>query len=88
MTQMKLIGFLQAQNCSNYPASWRHPLAQANWASREYYEHIARTLEAGKFHLAFFDDRLAMPDIYGDDHQRDGRHGIRACKLDPVGGRS
>jgi cell wall-associated NlpC family hydrolase len=25
---MKLIGFLQAQNCSNYPASWRHPLAQ------------------------------------------------------------
>ena len=56
MRQMKLIGFLQAQNCSNYPASWRHPLAQANWASREYYEHIGRTLEAGKFHLAFFDD--------------------------------
>ena len=31
---------------------------------------IARTLEEGKFHLAFFDDRLAMPDIYGDDHAR------------------
>ena len=30
MRQMKLIGFLQAQNCSNYPASWRHPLAQAS----------------------------------------------------------
>ena len=67
MRQMKLIGFLQAQNCSNYPASWRHPLAQANWASREYYEHIGRTLEAGKFHLAFFDDRLAIPDRLGDD---------------------
>jgi len=35
--QMKLIGFLQAQNCSNYPASWRHPLSKPNWFSREYY---------------------------------------------------
>ena len=84
MRQMKLIGFLQAQNCSNYPASWRHPLAQANWASREYYEHIGRTLEAGKFHLAFFDDRLAIPDRLGDDFSETVRHGIRAAKLDPV----
>ena len=84
MRQMKLIGFLQAQNCSNYPASWRHPLAQANWASREYYEHIGRTLEAGKFHLAFFDDRLAIPDRLGDDFSATVRHGIRAAKLDPV----
>ena len=84
MRQMKLIGFLQAQNCSNYPASWRHPLAQANWASREYYEDIGRTLEAGKFHLAFFDDRLAIPDRFGDDFSETVRHGIRAAKLDPV----
>ena len=84
MRQMKLIGFLQAQNCSNYPASWRHPLAQANWASREYYEHIGRTLEAGKFHLAFFDDRLAIPDRFGDDFSETVRYGIRAAKLDPV----
>ena len=59
--QMKLIGFLQAQNCSNYPASWRHPSSKSNWFSREYYEDIGRTLERGKFHLAFFDDRLAIP---------------------------
>ena len=43
--QMKLIGFLQAQNCSNYPASWRHPQSKPNWYSREYYEDIGRTLE-------------------------------------------
>ena len=82
--QMKLIGFLQAQNCSNYPASWRHPSSKPNWFSRDYYEDIGRTLERGKFHLAFFDDRLAIPDRYGDDFRETIRHGIRAAKLDPV----
>ena len=82
--QMKLIGFLQAQNCSNYPASWRHPQSKPNWYSREYYEEIGRTLERGKFHLAFFDDRLAIPDRYGNDVSATLRHGIRAAKLDPV----
>jgi FMN-dependent oxidoreductase (nitrilotriacetate monooxygenase family) len=81
---MKLVGFLQAQNCSNYPASWRHPSSKPNWFSREYYEDIGRTLERGKFHLAFFDDRLAIPDRFGDDFRETVRHGIRAAKLDPV----
>jgi FMN-dependent oxidoreductase (nitrilotriacetate monooxygenase family) len=84
MRQMKLIGFMQAQNCSNYPASWRHRLSQESFGSREYYEGIGRTLEAGKFHLAFFDDRLAIPDKYADDFQETVRYGIRAAKLDPV----
>ncbi|MDQ8728026.1 LLM class flavin-dependent oxidoreductase [Bradyrhizobium sp. LHD-71] len=82
--QMKLIGFLQAQNCSNYPASWRHPASKPNWFSREYYEEIGRTLERGKFHLAFFDDRLAIPDRFGEDFTETVRHGIRAAKLDPL----
>lgn len=82
--QMKLIAFMQAQNCSNYPASWRHPLSVGNWSSREYYEDIGRTLERGKFHLAFFDDRLAMPDRYGADYRETVRSGVRAVKLDPV----
>ena len=80
MRQMKLIGFMQAQNCSNYPASWRHRLSQPNFGSREYYEGIGRTLEGGKFHLAFFDDRLAIPDKYADDFQETVRYGIRAAK--------
>ena len=81
---MKLIAFMQAQNCSNYPASWRHPQSSGDWASREYYESVGRTLEHGKFHLAFFDDRLAMPDRYADDFAETVRHGVRAVKLDPV----
>jgi FMN-dependent oxidoreductase (nitrilotriacetate monooxygenase family) len=82
--QMKLIAFLQAQNCSNYPASWRHPSSMRDWDTRHYYERIARTLEDGKFHLAFFDDRLGMPDRYGDEFATTVKHGIRATKLDPL----
>ncbi len=82
--QMIMVGFLQAQNCTNLPASWRHPESRADFASAEYYREIGRVLEHGKFHLAFFDDRLAMPDRYGDDHAHAVAHGIRCVKMDPI----
>src|SRR5271156_3358722 len=81
---MILVAFLQAQNCSNYPASWRHPDARSDFLSAAYYQRIARVLEAGKFHLAFFDDRLAMPSSYHQDFEQSVRYGIRAVKLDAV----
>jgi len=52
--------------------------------SAKYYQDIARTLEQGKFHMAFFDDRLALPDRYGDSFKEAVEHGIRAVKLDPI----
>ena len=82
--QMVLVGFLQAQNCSNYPASWRHPESATDFLTADYYQRIARILEAGKFHLAFFDDRLALPDIYGGDHAEAVRNGVRVVKMDPI----
>ena len=82
--QMALVGFLQAQNCSNYPASWRHSDSATDFLSPEYYQRIAKTLEAGKFHMAFFDDRLAMPDRYGDSAAESIRNGVRVVKLDPI----
>ena len=81
---MVMVGFLQAQNCSNLPASWRHPQSRTDFLSADYYREIARVLEAGKFHLAFFDDRLAMPDRYGNDHAHTVEHGIRCVKMDPI----
>lgn len=81
---MALIAFMQAQNCSQYPASWRHPEAAQDFLTPQYYQRIARTLEDAKFHMAFFDDRLAMPDIYGDDFRATVEHGIRAVKMDPM----
>ena len=82
--QMVMVGFLQAQNCTNLPSSWRHPQSRDDAHSADYYQEIARVLEAGKFHIAFFDDRLAMPDRYGNDHAHTVEYGIRATKMDPL----
>lgn len=82
--QMILVAFMQASNCSNYSASWRHPATDLRFLTPDYYQHIARILEAGKFHLAFFDDRLAMPSQYGDAFAEAMQHGIRVVKLDLV----
>jgi hypothetical protein len=83
MRQMVMIGFLQAQNCTTLPSSWRHPESRNDSMSVEYYQEIARILEAGKFHMAFFDDRLAMPDRYCNDHAHAVEYGIRCVKMDP-----
>ena len=77
-----MIAFLQAQNCSNYPGSWRHPAAPPDFLTARHYQRIAQTLEDGKFHMAFFDDRLAIPDSLGDSFDETVRHGIRAVKMD------
>src|SRR3546814_6750432 len=52
--------------------------------SKDFYRRIAQVLEAGKFDLGFFDDRLAMPDMYGGDHAHTVQHGIRCVKMDPL----
>src|SRR5438876_467548 len=84
MRQMTLVAFLQAQNCTNHVSSWRHPLSRTDSWSPDYYRHIGRVLEHGKFDLGFFDDRLSMPDIYGREHGHTVRHGIRCVKMDAV----
>ncbi|MCB1511186.1 MAG: LLM class flavin-dependent oxidoreductase, partial [Hyphomicrobiaceae bacterium] len=60
------------------------PASHTDFLSPDYYARIGRALEAGKFHLAFFDDRLAMPDILGDDHRAAVENGIRVVKMDPA----
>jgi SAM-dependent methyltransferase len=44
---MALVGFLQAQNCTNLPSSWRHPESRDDSMSADYYQEIGRILEAG-----------------------------------------
>jgi hypothetical protein len=53
MRQMILVGFLQAQNCTNHPSSWRHPASRTDSWSADFYRYIGRVLEEGKFHLGF-----------------------------------
>ena len=40
--QMALVGFLQAQNCTNLPSSWRHPESRDDSMSADYYQEIGR----------------------------------------------
>ena len=81
---MTLIAFLQAQNCSNLPGSWRHPSTMQDFLTPEYYQRIARTLEDGKIQIAFFDDRLALPDLCTGHHAEAVAAGVRAVKMDPA----
>jgi alkanesulfonate monooxygenase SsuD/methylene tetrahydromethanopterin reductase-like flavin-dependent oxidoreductase (luciferase family) len=80
---MTLIAFLQAQNCSNLPGSWRHRSTMPDFLTPEYYQRFARTLEDGKIQMAFFDDRLALPDLYMGHHAEAVAAGVRAVKMDP-----
>ena len=79
---MALIAFMQAGSTSVYAGSWRHPAADLRFLQADYYADLGRLLEAGCFDLMFFDDRLAMPGVYGDSVAEAVRHGARPIKLD------
>ncbi|HTF54724.1 MAG TPA: LLM class flavin-dependent oxidoreductase [Pseudonocardia sp.] len=80
--QMALVAFMQASNVSVFAGSWRWPSSAEDYLDLRYYQRIARTLEDGTFDLMFFDDRLAMPAIYGDSVAEAVRYGARPIKLD------
>jgi FMN-dependent oxidoreductase (nitrilotriacetate monooxygenase family) len=80
--QMSLVGFMQAANTSVYAGSWRHPATEHGFLSAGYYQKLGRILEDGCFDLMFFDDRLAMPGIYGGSVAEAVRRGARVVKLD------
>ncbi|AHH21036.1 FMN-dependent oxidoreductase, nitrilotriacetate monooxygenase family [Nocardia nova SH22a] len=80
--KMALVAFMQAGNTSVYAGSWRHPATEHGYLDASYYAKIGRQLEEGCFDLMFFDDRLAMPGIYGGSVGEAVRHGARPVKLD------
>src|ERR1700691_5599544 len=80
--QMALVAFMQAGSTSVYAGSWRHPEADLRFLEASYYADLGRLLEGGCFDLMFFDDRLAMPGIYGGSVAEAVRYGARPIKLD------
>jgi FMN-dependent oxidoreductase (nitrilotriacetate monooxygenase family) len=80
--QMSLVGFMQAGSTTVYAGSWRHPATEHGFLSQSFYQKLGRTLEEGCFDLMFFDDRLAMPGIYGGSVADAVRLGARPVKLD------
>lgn len=84
--QIHLAAFLIAGNGAHSHALWRHPLGQrGGFLDPDYYLRIAQVLERGLFDLAFFADRLAMSDRYGEDLETGARYGDQdATRLDPI----
>ena len=80
--QMSLVGFMQAGSTTVYAGSWRHPATEHGFLNASYYAKLGRTLEEGCFDMMFFDDRLAMPGIYGGSVADAVRLGARPGKLD------
>lgn len=80
--KMALVAFMQAGSTSVYAGSWRHPATEHGYLDASYYAKIGRQLEEGCFDLMFFDDRLAMPGIYGGSVADAARYGARPVKLD------
>jgi FMN-dependent oxidoreductase (nitrilotriacetate monooxygenase family) len=80
--QMSLVGFMQAGGTTVYAGSWRHPATEHTFLDASYYQKLGRTLEDGCFDMMFFDDRLAMPGIYGGSVAEAVRTGARPVKLD------
>ncbi len=80
--QMSLVGFMQAGSTTVYAGSWRHPATEHGFLTAAYYAKLGRTLEEGCFDMMFFDDRLAMPGIYGGSVSDAVRLGARPVKLD------
>jgi FMN-dependent oxidoreductase (nitrilotriacetate monooxygenase family) len=79
---MSLVAFMQAGNVTVYSGSWRHPATEHGFLDQRYYQKLGRILEEGCFDMMFFDDRLAMPGIYGGSVGEAVRSGARPVKLD------
>src|SRR5271156_6110902 len=80
--KMALVAFMQAGSTSVYAGSWRHPATEHGYLDAAYYAKIGRQLEEGCFDLMFFDDRLAMPGVYGGSVAEAVYYGARPVKLD------
>src|SRR3979490_2226012 len=79
--QMALIAFMQAGSTSVYAGSLRHPATERGYLDASYYAKIGRQLEEGCFDLMFFDDRLAIPGVYGRSVDEAVAYGARPGKL-------
>ena len=82
--KMHLVAFLLAGPTAHHHGAWRHPEADLGMFTPQYYEHIARVLEAGKFDSLFFADILGLHDLYGGNFDTLLRHGGQMGMLDPI----
>jgi FMN-dependent oxidoreductase (nitrilotriacetate monooxygenase family) len=82
--KMHLVAFLLSGPTSHHHGMWRHPETDNRFLEPDYYEHVARILELGKFDALFFSDVLSLPDFYRGNFDTVLGHGGRLGLLDAV----
>ena len=81
---LTLIGFLQAQNCSNYAGSWRHPEATHRLPQRRVLPaHRAARSRPASSTSPSSTTAWRCPTCYGGDHASAVAHGIRVRQDGP-----
>lgn len=81
--QMHLAAFLTAG--PGRPGGWRHPGSVPGWLTGEYYHHVGRVLEEGRFDMVFLADILSVPDRLGGSTDSQLRYGsLGSLRLDPL----
>src|SRR5262249_57596226 len=76
---MHLVAFLKTGPTCHHHGMWRHPESDNDFLDPEWYEHVARVLEKGKFDCLFFADTLGIFDLYK------GRFHTQLCRRRKVG---
>jgi FMN-dependent oxidoreductase (nitrilotriacetate monooxygenase family) len=84
--QMHLGAIITAGPGTGAFGAWRYPSSeQHRFLDPQYYQHIAQTLERGKFDLIFFADKLAVPGRFPKAVEESLRNGAwGAAHPDPV----
>ena len=81
---MHLVAFLLTGPTSHHHGMWRHPETENRFLEPDFYEHIARVLELGKFDALFFADVLSLSDFYKGNFDTVLGRGGQMALLDPV----
>jgi FMN-dependent oxidoreductase (nitrilotriacetate monooxygenase family) len=81
---MHLVAFLLSGPTSHHHGMWRHPETENRFLEPDFYEHIARVLELGKFDALFFADVLSISDFYKGSFETILGRGGQMGFLDPV----
>src|SRR5690606_24979855 len=81
--KMHLAAFITAG--PGRPGGWRLPDSVPGWLDASYYQNMARTLEDGRFDLAFFADIVSVPDRFGGSTDSQLRYGaLGSLRVDPL----
>ncbi|WKN48906.1 LLM class flavin-dependent oxidoreductase [Nocardioides sp. Arc9.136] len=83
--KLHLLGFIQNGVNSHATGMWRHPQDKVGWSFTDpaYWEHLARTMERGRFDGMFIADELAPYTTHEDSSDATVRYAVQCPTHEP-----